>query len=52
MPILHKPQYPVVDPNPSLERAIRNFSIFDVAVVAASSYSGYLVGYFGGKQFG
>ena len=45
MPILHKTPYPVVDPDPSMGKAIANFNLNDWAVVGAWSSAGYLTGW-------
>jgi hypothetical protein len=47
MPLLHKPKYPVVDPDPTLERAVMNFSVFDVATIAGFTLAGYVTGHIG-----
>lgn len=49
MPPTHVPKFPVVDPDPSMRRAIGNFGLKDVGYIFAFTTSGYAVGWFGGK---
>jgi hypothetical protein len=47
MPLLHKPKYPVIDPDPTMERAVMNFSVLDVATIAGFTLAGYVTGHIG-----
>ncbi len=48
MPATHIPRYPVVDPEPSMTKAMGNFNGNDVAHIGAFASAGYVVGWFGG----
>jgi hypothetical protein len=48
MPITHIPKFPIVDPDPSLGKAISNFHLSDWLTVAAFAGSGYTYGFFAG----
>jgi hypothetical protein len=50
MPVLHKPKYPVVDPDPSFGRIVANFNLTDLAAVGAFTASGFAFGFLGGRQ--
>mmetsp|Transcript_1354 Transcript_1354/g.2195 ORF Transcript_1354/g.2195 Transcript_1354/m.2195 type:complete len:122 (-) Transcript_1354:44-409(-) len=45
MPTTHKPKYPVVDPEPSLSRALMNFNFTDYLGITAFSGSGFVFGW-------
>ncbi len=49
MPATHVPKYPVVDPEPSMTKAMGNFNMNDLTHMAAFTVSGYVVGWFGGN---
>ena len=48
MPITHIPKFPIVDPDPSVGKAISNFHLSDWLTVAAFAGSGYTYGFFAG----
>jgi hypothetical protein len=47
MPLIHKPAYPVVDPDPDLGKTVGNFNLKDWAIVGAWSTAGYTAGWYG-----
>ena len=46
MPSFHIPKYPVVDPDPSIGKAIGNFNLTDYRNILSFTGSGYLTGFF------
>jgi hypothetical protein len=50
MPVLHEAKYPVVDPVPSVGKAVKNFNFRDVTTVGALGVGGYLYGWMTGSQ--
>ena len=46
MPGLHTPKYPVVDPDPSIGKAIGNFNLTDYRNIIAFTGSGFVTGFF------
>ncbi len=51
MPATHVPKFPVVDPEPDMMKAIGNFNMNDITHVIGFTFSGYVVGWFGGKNW-
>lgn len=51
MPTTHVPKYPVVDPSPSMSKAVCNFNFTDYTRVAAFTASGYIFGWMTGTSF-
>lgn len=51
MPVWHKTNYPVVDPSPTLMKAMQNFNVYDCMTIAAYTVAGYTVGWFGGLDY-
>jgi hypothetical protein len=50
MPTTHTPKYPVVDPEPALDRALGNFNFTDIMHVGAFTGAGFTFGWFGGRS--
>ena len=50
MPILHKPKYPVVDPDPSMGRTIGNFNLTDYRNLLGFTGAGFGFGFFGSRM--
>jgi hypothetical protein len=48
MPTTFVPRYPVVDPNPSVSKALKHFNLQDYANLAAFCVSGYTFGWWFG----
>ena len=46
MPSFHIAKYPVVDPDPSIGKAIGNFNLTDYRNILSFTGSGYLTGFF------
>ena len=51
MPLISKPKYPVVDPDPSIGRIMGNFSSGDVMSIFGFTGAGFATGFFGCKCF-
>lgn len=51
MPSFHVPKYPVVDPDPSIGKAVGNFNLTDCRNILSFTGSGYLTGFFIGNIF-
>mmetsp|Transcript_20373 Transcript_20373/g.33600 ORF Transcript_20373/g.33600 Transcript_20373/m.33600 type:complete len:85 (-) Transcript_20373:71-325(-) len=49
MPLKHEPPYPVIDPEPSFERCVANFSFEDIGQWAAVTAVGVPFGYLAGR---
>eukprot|EP01038_Epipyxis_sp_PR26KG_P010086 gene10086-13553_t len=50
MPYTHTPTYPIVDPDPNMDRVLKNLNIRDYATIAAFSGAGYIAGFFGASK--
>jgi hypothetical protein len=50
MPTTHKPTFPVVDPEPSLDRAVANFNAADLLHISLFTTAGYATGFFGARK--
>lgn len=50
MPTTHVPKYPVVDPSPSITKALGNFNVRDYVNVALFTGGGYVFGFLTGKK--
>ena len=46
MPSFHIAKYPVVDPDPSIGKAIGNFNLTDYRNIIAFTGSGFITGFF------
>jgi hypothetical protein len=51
MPLISVPKWPVVDPSPSMGKAIMNFNFRDCGAVVAGGLSGYGFGFYGGTYY-
>jgi hypothetical protein len=51
MPVTHIPKYPVVDPDPSVTKALGNLNAKDLSGVFAGAVLGFAAGWFGGNAF-
>lgn len=49
MPLISKPKYPVVDPDPSMGRTVSNFNLTDWRNVFLFTTGGYCTGFFGSR---
>jgi len=49
MPVTHIPKYPVVDPDPSVSKAIGNFNSTDYSAIVGGAVLGFTAGWFGGN---
>ena len=49
MPMIGKPKYPVIDPDPSWGRVFSNMNVGDVSSILGFSGAGFAVGFFGSK---
>jgi hypothetical protein len=48
MPTTHTPKFPVVDPEPSLDFAWKNFNARDLLNIGGFTGAGFVFGWFGG----
>jgi hypothetical protein len=51
MPTIHIPKYPIVDPEPSVSKAVSNFNAEDWFHVALFTSAGFITGWFGGYYY-
>ena len=49
MPLLGKPKYPVVDPDPTWGRVFTNMNVGDIVDITSFTGAGFAVGYFGSR---
>ena len=50
MPLLDKPEYPVIDSDPSWGRVFSNMNIGDITDIVGFSGAGFAVGFFGSSK--
>jgi len=49
MPLTHTAKYPIVDPAPSVSKAIANYNLKDLGTITLLSTSFYVYGWLSGK---
>jgi hypothetical protein len=49
MPLTHTAKYPIVDPAPSVSKAIANYNLKDLCTITLLSTSFYVYGWLSGK---
>mmetsp|Transcript_33 Transcript_33/g.41 ORF Transcript_33/g.41 Transcript_33/m.41 type:complete len:124 (+) Transcript_33:40-411(+) len=50
MPLISVPKWPVVDPSPTMGKALMNFNVKDYGMVVGGGISGYAFGFYGAQK--